>query len=97
VWKALEYWLMEDGMPCGQTDAEILAEFKAKVAAAEEAKPVTSEPETEPVADKPRSKRETWGIISGKSPDQVAHLRELRNQRQRRYRAKRKAQLVPNS
>jgi len=96
VWKALEYWLMEDGMPCGQTDAEILAEFKAKVAAAAEAKPVTSEPEPkpkqpEPVADKPRSKQETWGIISGKSPEQVAHLRDLRNQRQRRYRAKRKA------
>jgi hypothetical protein len=51
VWKALEYWLMEDGTPSGQTDAEILAEFKSKVvaAAAAEAKPVTSEPE--PIAD----------------------------------------------
>jgi hypothetical protein len=51
VWKALEYWLMEDGMPCGQTDAEILAEFKAKVAAAaEEANP---EPQSEPVKVEP--------------------------------------------
>ena len=53
VWKALEYWLMEDGMPCGQTDAEILAEFKAKVAAAAEAKPVTSEPEPNPKQPEP--------------------------------------------
>jgi hypothetical protein len=56
VWKALDYWLMEDGMPCGQTDAEILAEFKAKVAAAAaEAKPVTSEPEPEPKQPEPQS------------------------------------------
>jgi hypothetical protein len=47
VWKALEYWLMEDGMPSGQTDAEILAEYRRKVEAeaAAEAKPATSEPE----------------------------------------------------
>jgi hypothetical protein len=56
VWKALDYWLMEDGTPCGQTDAEILAEFKAKVAGAAEeeanpepqSKPVKVEPEPEP-------------------------------------------------
>lgn len=47
VWKALEYWLMEDGMPCGQTDAEILAEFKAKVAAAEQEE-ANPEPQSEP-------------------------------------------------
>jgi len=55
VWKALEYWLMEDGMPCGQTDAEILAEFKAKVAAAAEAavEPLADSPEPEPKQPQP--------------------------------------------
>jgi hypothetical protein len=89
VWKALEYWLMEDGMPCGQTDAEILAEFKAKVAAAEEAaaKPLADspEPQSKPVKVEP-------------SPE-VAQRRAKMRDKQRRYRANIKAKLalVPGS
>jgi hypothetical protein len=79
VWKALEYWLMEDGMPCGQTDAEILAEFKAKVAAAEEAaaKPLADspEPQSEPVKVEPEPQQQS---TCTKLPDgrlQVAFVR----------------------
>jgi hypothetical protein len=74
VWKALEYWLMEDGTPSGQTDAEILAEFKAKVAAgaAEEANP---EPQSEPVKVEPEPEPQS---TCTKLPDgrlQVAFVR----------------------
>jgi hypothetical protein len=79
VWKALEYWLMEDGMPCGQTDAEILAEFKAKVAAAEEAaaKPLADspEPQSKPVKVEPELEQQS---TCTKLPDgrlQVAFVR----------------------
>ena len=84
VWKALEYWLQEDGMPCGQTDAEILEEFKAKVAAAAEAaaKPLADspEPQSEPVKVEP-------------SPE-VAQRRAKMRDKQRRYRANIKAKLA---
>jgi hypothetical protein len=72
VWKALEYWLMEDGTPCGQTDAEILAEFKAKVAAAAEANP---EPQSEPkpVADEPEPQSTCTTLPDGRL--QVAFVR----------------------
>src|ERR1700751_4707552 len=71
VWKALEYWLMEDGMPCGQTDAEILAEFKAKVAAAA----ANPEPQSEPVKVEPEPQHQS---TCTKLPDgrlQVAFVR----------------------
>jgi hypothetical protein len=42
VWKALEYWVQEDGTPCGESDAVILKRFKddcARRAAEDAAKP----------------------------------------------------------
>jgi hypothetical protein len=78
VWKALEYWLMEDGTPCGQTDAEILAEFKAKVAAAEAAaKPLADspEPQSEPVKVEPEPEPQSTCTTLPDGRIQVAFVR----------------------
>jgi hypothetical protein len=97
VWRALEYWLMEDGTPCGQSDADILAEYKAKVAAeAAKPAPVRVLPNLGPMA--PRRKQQTWAQrFAGKSQVEIARLRAQRRDIQRRYRARLKAQIAPGS